>query len=178
MPGILQSRFLDRIGGNTRVRNSVAEALSDSSRGVTAKIRWLSTATANLDEGHPEEGRPRWIHCTPLLGQSGAVGVWMVVLVDDEKQTGPARRFRQAPPVPSDLRRPPQGHPKHASTESSAYDSERERVGRPQAPMYSMGHMTGSQPRVARNGGSDGHSRPESSMSEQRAEPSIASFAL
>lgn len=173
VPGILQSRFLDRIGGNTRVRNSVAEALSDSSRGVTAKIRWLSTATANLDEGHPEEGRPRWIHCTPLLGQSGAVGVWMVVLVDDDKQTGPARRFRPAPPVPADLRRPPQGHAKHVSNESSAYDSEREREGRPQ--MYSMGHMTGSTPRVARNGGP---SRPESAMSEQRAEPSIASFAL
>ncbi|KAL5384133.1 hypothetical protein DPSP01_005607 [Paraphaeosphaeria sporulosa] len=174
VPGILQSRFLDRIGGNTRVRNSVAEALTDSSRGVTAKIRWLSTATADLDEGQHEEGRPRWIHCTPLLGQSGAVGVWMVVLVDDEKQTGPARRFRQAPPVPNDVRRLQQQRSKHLSPEPSAYDmdsererhSEREREGR--TPMYNMGHMSGSQPRLNRNGG---YSRPESAMSEQRAEP-------
>ncbi|KAL5403304.1 hypothetical protein PMIN03_009979 [Paraphaeosphaeria minitans] len=175
VPGILQSRFLDRIGGNTRVRDSVAEALTDSSRGVTAKIRWLSTATANLDEGHHEEGRPRWIHCTPLLGQSGAVGVWMVVLVDDEKQMGSGRRFRLAPPIPNDVRRPQRQRANHMSPEPSVYDrdSEREREGK--TPVYNMGHMSGSQPRLARNGG---HSRPESAMSDQRAEPSIASFAL
>lgn len=157
------------------MRSSVAEALTDSSRGVTAKIRWLSTATATLDDGHHEEGRPRWIHCTPLLGQSGAVGVWMVVLVDDEKQLGPARRFRPAPPVPNDVRTPQQQRSKHMSPESSAYDmdSEREREGR--TSMYSLGHMTGSQPRLNRNGV---NSRPESAMSDQRAEPSIASFAL
>ncbi|KAF2440262.1 hypothetical protein P171DRAFT_367768 [Karstenula rhodostoma CBS 690.94] len=175
VPGILQSRFLDRIGGNTRVRNSVAEALTDSSRGVTAKIRWLSTATADLDGGHHEEGRPRWIHCTPLLGQSGAVGVWMVVLVDDDKQLGPVRRFRQAPPVSSDVRRPQQQRSKHLSPEPSAYGMDSERESENKTPIYSMGHMTGSQPRLNRNGG---HSRPASAMSEQRAEPSIASFAL
>ncbi|KAF2641641.1 hypothetical protein P280DRAFT_396882 [Massarina eburnea CBS 473.64] len=105
VPGILQSRFLDRIGGSHRVRDSLAEALSDGSRGVTAKIRWLSSAAADLDIDRVEEGRPRWIHCTPLLGQSGAVGVWMIVLVDDEKTSAPVRRFRQAPPVANDLRR-------------------------------------------------------------------------
>ncbi|KAJ4357349.1 uncharacterized protein N0V89_001924 [Didymosphaeria variabile] len=182
VPGILQSRFLDRIGGNTRVRNSVAEALTDSSRGVTAKIRWLTTATANLDEGSHEEGRPRWIHCTPLLGQSGAVGVWMVVLVDDEKQLGPARRFRQAPPIPHDVRRPQQPQRlKQMSPDPMGFgtDSEGERERRAPTPMYSMGHMTGSFPRhINRNGGpSQGPSRPES-LSDQRAEPSIASFAL
>ena len=104
VPGILQSRFLDRIGGSTRVRDSLAEALADGSRGVTAKIRWLSTAAADLDIDRAEEGRPRWIHCTPLLGQSGAVGVWMVVLVDDDKNGASGRRFRQAPPVASNLR--------------------------------------------------------------------------
>ncbi|KAF2022268.1 hypothetical protein BU24DRAFT_332765, partial [Aaosphaeria arxii CBS 175.79] len=103
VPGVLQSRFLDRIGGSSRVRDSVAEALADGTRGVTAKIRWLSTAAPSLAD-RSEEGRPRWIHCTPLLGQSGSVGVWMVVLVDDEKVPGPVRRFRQAPPVASDVR--------------------------------------------------------------------------
>ena len=103
VPGILQSHFLDRIGGSTRVRESVGNALADGSRGVTAKIRWLSHAVQNLEESY-DEGRPRWIHCTPLLGQSGAVGVWMVVLVDEEKNGNPVRRFRQAPPVANDVR--------------------------------------------------------------------------
>jgi hypothetical protein len=85
------------------VRASVGNALSDATRGVTAKIRWLSRACANLEESQ-EEGRPRWIHCTPLLGSSGAVGVWMVVLVDEERHTAPSRRFRQAPPIANDVR--------------------------------------------------------------------------
>ncbi|KAF2031294.1 hypothetical protein EK21DRAFT_63599 [Setomelanomma holmii] len=103
VPGILQSHFLDRIGGGARVRESVANALADGSRGVTAKIRWLAHAVQNPETSY-EEGRPRWIHCTPLLGASGAVGVWMVVLVDEEKNGAPVRRFRQAPPVASDVR--------------------------------------------------------------------------
>jgi hypothetical protein len=104
VPGILQSPFLDRIGGSMRVRESVGAALADGSRGVTAKIRWLPRAVPDLTDSY-EEGRPRWIHCTPLLGNSGAVGVWMVVLVDEEKHSNPVRRFRQAPPVANDLRR-------------------------------------------------------------------------
>jgi hypothetical protein len=103
VPGILQSRFLDRIGGSNRVRDSLSDALSDGSRGVTAKIRWLPHAVADLEDSN-EEGRPRWIHCTPLLGQNGAVGVWMVVLVDEKEHSAPHRRFRQAPPIPNDIR--------------------------------------------------------------------------
>jgi hypothetical protein len=103
VPGILQSPFLHRIGGSTRVRADLEAALGEG-RGVTAKIRWLSRPDPN-GEG---EGRPRWIHCTPLLGHSGSVGVWMIVLVDEE---GPAprasssagKRFRQAPPVSTNI---------------------------------------------------------------------------
>ncbi|PVI03343.1 hypothetical protein DM02DRAFT_520981 [Periconia macrospinosa] len=113
VPGILQSRFLDRIGGSHRVRDSLSEALADGSRGVTAKVRWLTSAAAKLDVERPDEGRPRWIHCTPLLGASGAVGVWMVVLVDDDKgNVAPTRRFRPAPPVPSTI-----GREKHVDRE-------------------------------------------------------------
>jgi hypothetical protein len=103
VPGILQSPFLERIGGSSRVRASVGNALADGSRGVTAKIRWLSRAVANLDDSY-EEGRPRWIHCTPLLGASGSVGVWMVVLIDEDRHVAPSRRFRQAPPIANDVR--------------------------------------------------------------------------
>jgi hypothetical protein len=83
----------------------VRDALADGSRGVTAKIRWLPHAVQDLSTSY-EEGRPRWIHCTPLLGQSGSVGIWMIVLVDEEKHSQPNRRFRQAPPVANDVRRP------------------------------------------------------------------------
>ena len=80
---------MDRVGGSSRVREELVAALAEG-RGVTAKIRWVSR--------NDDEGRGRWIHCTPLLGTSGNVGVWMVVLVDDE-QSHVARRFRKAPPV-------------------------------------------------------------------------------
>jgi hypothetical protein len=89
VPGILQSSFLSKIGGSPRVREELTQALADG-RGVTAKIRWITK--------HDQDGRSRWIHCTSLVGSNGNIGVWMVVLVDDEKE-GINKRFRQAPPV-------------------------------------------------------------------------------
>lgn len=95
VPGILQSPFLSRIGGSPRVRRDLEQAMSEG-RGVTAKIRWLTRASED-GEG---DGRSRWIHATPLYSHSGSVGVWMVVLVDEESAPGDARRrFRAAPPV-------------------------------------------------------------------------------
>lgn len=88
VPGILQSPFLDRISGSDRVRQELTAALAEG-RGVTAKVRW----TSKFDE----EGRIKWIHCTPLIGSNGNIGVWMVVIVNDDKDQG--RRWRQAPPV-------------------------------------------------------------------------------
>ena len=121
----MQSHFLDRIGGSVRVRESVRDALSDGSRGVTAKVRWLPHAVPDLENSY-EEGRPRWIHCTPLLGASGGVGIWMVVLVDEEKTAQPSRRFRQAPPVAHDVRRPlhtaPSGSPRDLSNRMDNLD--------------------------------------------------------
>ncbi|EFQ26147.1 uncharacterized protein GLRG_01291 [Colletotrichum graminicola M1.001] len=89
LPGILQSNFMDRIGGSNRVREGLSHAFADG-HGVTAKVRWVSRSSS--------DGRMRWIHCTPLLGSNGAVGVWMVVLVDDETEAGVKYR-REAPPV-------------------------------------------------------------------------------
>ncbi|KAK3669142.1 hypothetical protein LTR78_010975, partial [Recurvomyces mirabilis] len=71
-------------------------------RSVTAKVRWLRRA----DEDGDGEGSPRWIHCTPLRGHSGAVGVWMIVLVDEESGrdcVGTGRRFESAPPVAANV---------------------------------------------------------------------------
>ncbi|KAL8714938.1 MAG: hypothetical protein Q9220_001451 [cf. Caloplaca sp. 1 TL-2023] len=88
VPGILQSPFMNKIGGSSRVRDELTSALAEG-RGVTAKVRWVSRAD--------EDGRSRWIHCTPLLGSNGQIGVWMIVLVDDDQGLG--RRWKQAPPV-------------------------------------------------------------------------------
>jgi hypothetical protein len=79
---------MDRIGGSSRVRDELSTALAEG-RGVTAKVRWVSRTD--------EDGRNRWIHCTPLLGSNGQIGVWMVVLVDDDQEL--SRRWKQAPPV-------------------------------------------------------------------------------
>ncbi|KAK2603412.1 hypothetical protein QQS21_004362 [Conoideocrella luteorostrata] len=82
LPGILQSPFLSRIGGSGRVRDQIAQALSDG-RGVTAKVRWLSSTRRNVSS-HADRGRPRWLHCTPLRGLNGIIGIWMIVVVNDD----------------------------------------------------------------------------------------------
>lgn len=79
---------MNKIGGSSRVQDELTSALAEG-RGVTAKVRWVSKAD--------EEGRSRWIHCTPLIGSNAQIGVWMVVLIDDDQ--GLSRRWKQAPPV-------------------------------------------------------------------------------
>lgn len=79
---------MTKIGGSSRVRDELTSALAEG-RGVTAKVRWISKAD--------EEGRNRWIHCTPLLGSNSQIGVWMVVLIDDDQEI--SRKWKQAPPV-------------------------------------------------------------------------------
>ncbi|EOD46088.1 PAS domain-containing protein [Neofusicoccum parvum] len=102
-----QSRLLDRIGGPQSVREGIATAFAEGVR-VTAKISWLTGSNAGWyskdgahDSHHPSrsnsmEGKPRYIHCTPLLGSDGVPGVWMVVMVENEDITGAinARRKR------------------------------------------------------------------------------------
>lgn len=94
VPGMLQSGLMSRIGGSGKVREAIAQAFADGN-GVTAKVRWISRS-GTADRG-------RWIHCTPLLGSNGAVGVWMVVLVDDEQEVA-TRPVRDAPPVDRHIR--------------------------------------------------------------------------
>ncbi|KPM42502.1 hypothetical protein AK830_g4042 [Neonectria ditissima] len=109
VPGMLQSPFLSRIGGSDRVRDSLTHAFAGG-HGLTAKVRWLSRSDMQAAaRGHGEgggqpppasaEGRSRWIHCTPLIGSNGSVGVWMVVLVDDDAELAFRAARREAPPV-------------------------------------------------------------------------------
>lgn len=114
------------------MRSDLATALGEG-RGVTAKIRWLTKADST-GEG---EGRPRWIHCTPLIGHAGAVGVWMIVLVDEEGATGATgRRFRAAPPVANVIGGKEWDHAAQSAPQRSrerrlvnGYDKEQERRG-------------------------------------------------
>ncbi|KAI1133905.1 hypothetical protein F5Y05DRAFT_253637 [Hypoxylon sp. FL0543] len=97
-PGMLQSEFMSRIGGAQALRDEIAQAFADGRR-VTVKVRWVTKRDSY--------GKGRWIHTTPLFGSNGAVGVWMVVLIDDDEEAVP-RRARDAPPVDSNVgkRRP------------------------------------------------------------------------
>ncbi|KAF2132151.1 hypothetical protein P153DRAFT_284361 [Dothidotthia symphoricarpi CBS 119687] len=174
VPGILQSPFLDRIGGGNSVRTSLSRALSDGTRGVTAKIRWLPHAVQDL-ENSSEEGRPRWIHCTPLLGNGGAVGVWMIVIVDDEKYPSQERRFRQAPPIPNDLRSRRQDT--HPYRHNGMLDDNSD-MFTPRSSSLTSGHAAAARHGTQDRGRQDLSPRgmaPRSSFNEQRTMRSAAS---
>ena len=89
---------MSKIGGSNRVRDELTAAFAEG-RGVTAKVRWITKTD--------DDGRNKWIHCTPLLGVSGLIGVWMVVIVNEEV---PSRRVvtgrRHAPPLPERTKTP------------------------------------------------------------------------
>lgn len=36
----------------------------------------------SVSERSSDDGELRWIHCTPLLGGDGRIGVWVVMLID------------------------------------------------------------------------------------------------
>ncbi|KAL8917251.1 MAG: hypothetical protein Q9172_005926 [Xanthocarpia lactea] len=94
IPGILQSPLMDQIGGSSRVRDDLYYAL-EAGQKVTAKVQWLSKSFDN--------GRPRWIHCTPLISASGLIGVWMVILVDDEEKPAVSPNKSQPGPLPTTM---------------------------------------------------------------------------
>lgn len=74
---------MSRIGDSAEKRDQITYAMM-SGRSVTARIRWVNRFS--------DQGRPRWIHCTPLLAANGQVGVWMVVMIDDEEEQHFVRR--------------------------------------------------------------------------------------
>ena len=77
LAGILQAPLLSQIGGSARVRKDLACAL-EAGRKVTARVHWISKPA--------NDTRPKWIHCTPLLGINSLIAVWMIILVDDDDQ--------------------------------------------------------------------------------------------
>lgn len=82
MPGMVQSNLMERIGGSAALRAQIEQALTQG-QSVTARVKWI----ANPKKASASSAaRSRWIHATPLLGRNGEVGVWMVVLVDGERE--------------------------------------------------------------------------------------------
>ncbi|CEO61025.1 hypothetical protein PMG11_05422 [Penicillium brasilianum] len=77
IPGMLQSSFLARIGDSSEKRESILRAMV-AGRSVTARIKWVNRFS--------DQGRYRWIHCTPLLANNREVGVWMVVVINDKEE--------------------------------------------------------------------------------------------
>jgi hypothetical protein len=93
---------MDRIGGPQHVRDGIVDALSQGI-GVTAKVAWLphsprhehkymplhdDSSINTVDPENHNESRPRWIHCTPLMGSDSQPGVIMIVMVDKEEMSG------------------------------------------------------------------------------------------
>lgn len=68
---------MDRIGSSNAVKDELTQAMQQG-RSVTARIKWVTRFST--------EGRSRWVHCTPLYASNGEVGVWMVVIVDDDEE--------------------------------------------------------------------------------------------
>lgn len=89
---------MDRIGGPQHLRDGILDAFQNGNS-VTAKVPWLTGPATNGDRTRAEsgEGKPRWIHCTPLFGSDERVGVWMIVLVENEEVTGLLNRQTNAP---------------------------------------------------------------------------------
>lgn len=103
IPGLLQTKLLERVGGPAHVREGLVEALQ-SGTSVTARISWLTAAStpsggggadSGVSRGASVRGKTRWIHCTPLFGSDERVGVWMVVMVEQEEVTGLLNRQQQ-----------------------------------------------------------------------------------
>ncbi|KAK4690111.1 hypothetical protein P7C71_g6613, partial [Lecanoromycetidae sp. Uapishka_2] len=124
---LLQSPFLSRIGGPAHVREGLSEAFEQGAA-VTAKVTWLPQGRSGEDadaDSRPSsrrggggafaesQQRTRYISCTPLLGSDDQVGVWMVVMVENELVTGSLasrtaalNRYDQpVPPTPSEYQR-------------------------------------------------------------------------
>ncbi|KAL8950693.1 MAG: hypothetical protein Q9222_003279 [Ikaeria aurantiellina] len=107
VPGILQSPLMQQIGGSSRVRDDLYHALELGQK-VTAKVQWLTKSN--------HDGRARWIHCTPLISANGLIGVWMVILVDEEEEPPVVQTETQPEPTIIPIR-------SHDFQESTSWDS-------------------------------------------------------
>ncbi|GAB7348908.1 hypothetical protein MBLNU459_g7599t2 [Dothideomycetes sp. NU459] len=116
IPGLAQTNFLDHIGGAPYMRQGISDSFKEGTA-VTAKVSWLTNGDAG--NGVTAVDRTRWIHCTPLRGSDDRVGVWMVVMVENEEITGQITRA-PAPEVVDST-----GRPKHVGAESPKFTNDK-----------------------------------------------------
>ena len=95
---------------------------------VTAKVQWHSRAAL--------DGRAQWIHCTPLISANGAIGVWMVILVDDDEEVAQAPK-----PQPVTSKTKPNGVPQPTPWEAEQ-DPSRSRSENGESPSTSNSSQT------------------------------------
>lgn len=127
---------MKKIGGSNRVREELTAAFAEG-RGVTAKVRWVSRGD--------EQGKNKWIHCTPLVGNQGQIGVWMVVIVDDENNPDRWAGTGRLPPTVATPERswtPANGNRGHGSSLNGSVDLSDGQPGRNYAG--SLGSGSGS----------------------------------
>jgi hypothetical protein len=88
LPGLLRTHLFTKIGGPSQTISALQQAFQDGAS-VTAKVLWLPKASQPGERGRgPAEVKPRFIHCTPLLGSDDRVGVWMIILVPVDGESG------------------------------------------------------------------------------------------
>lgn len=101
------------------------------------------------------DGRPRWIHCTPLASTNGAVGVWVVVIVDEDNEMS-ERTLRRR---------------QDFSTGANIFNSSTNNAG--------VGHNSNNGSPHSTTGGSAGARQPQQQRRQQRQwdEMSLTDFA-
>ena len=131
IPGLLQTKLIDRIEGPAHVREGVLDAMSHGTS-VTAKVNWSPLSGTG-------EVRQRWLHCTPLIGSDERVGVWMVVMVEREEVTGRLNNMTLDSPNhrPTANSRPNTGTPGNQTSER-LYQEYLRRQGKGNAPTESI----------------------------------------
>ncbi|ESZ98384.1 non-specific serine/threonine protein kinase [Sclerotinia borealis F-4128] len=90
LPGLLRTNLFSKLGGSQNTLSALEEAFKDGVA-VTAKVLWLPKNNGGdngMMTGIGREAKPKWIRCTPLLGNDGRVGVWMAVMVPVEGDGG------------------------------------------------------------------------------------------
>ncbi|KAF2151249.1 hypothetical protein K461DRAFT_228555 [Myriangium duriaei CBS 260.36] len=133
IPGLLQTKLMDRIDGPRGVKEGIRDAMAHGTS-VTAKVNWVPLP-GDRDHG---EVRQRWLHCTPLIGSDERVGVWMVVMVEKEEITGRLNNLT----LDSSARRPSTSRPNTGVSEHQAserlYQEYLRRQGKGHVPQESV----------------------------------------
>ena len=80
--------------GNTEDSQSINSNRNYNHANNHAHNSHTGNVNGNGSSTIPNAGKPRWLSCTPLFGSDDRVGVWMVVMVEDETRPGTLNAHR------------------------------------------------------------------------------------